>query len=91
MQSLGTIKVEFAVEVKRAKRIEDREMTHFDNYMKNEARVFQNKNEIRGKVMEFMDEVSSEINDSTRGSFIYFLADICTFLDLTLGIRFEPV
>ena len=47
MQSLGTIKVEFAVEVKRAKRIEDREMTHFDNYMKNEAQVFQNKNEIR--------------------------------------------
>ena len=90
MQSLGTIKVEFAVEVKRVKRIEDREMTHFDNYMKNEARVFQNKNEIREKVMEFMDEVSSEINDSTRGSFIY-LADICTFLNLTLGIRFEPV
>ena len=36
MQSLGIIKVEFTVGVKMAKRNEDGEMTHFDNYMKNE-------------------------------------------------------
>ena len=34
--------------------------------------------------------VSSESNGGTRTVFIYF-ADICTFLNLTLGIRFEPV
>ena len=35
MQSLGTIKVEFSVIVKMAKRNEDGEMTHFDNYFSN--------------------------------------------------------
>ena len=46
MQSLGMIKVEFSVEVRMAKKNEDGEMTHFDNYMKNEDRVIQNENDI---------------------------------------------
>ena len=61
MQSLGMIKVQFSVEVRMAKRNEDGEMTHFDNYMKNEDRVIQNENEIREKVIEFMDEVNNRI------------------------------
>ena len=73
MQSLGMIKVEFSVIVKMAKRNEDGEMTHFDNYMKNEDRVIQNENEIREKVMEFMDEVNNRIeNYIENGSEIIF-------------------
>lgn len=63
MQSLGMIKVEFSVEVRMAKRNEDGEMTHFHNYMKNEDRVIQNENEIREKVIEFMDEVNNRIEN----------------------------
>ena len=63
MQSLGMIKVQFSVEVKMAKRNEDGERTHFDNYMKNEDRVIQNENEIREKVIEFMDEVNNRIEN----------------------------
>ena len=63
MQSLGMINVEFSVEVRMAKKNEDGEMTHFDNYMKNEDRVIQNENEIREKVIEFMDEVNNRIEN----------------------------
>ena len=61
MQSLGMIKVEFSVEVRMAKRNEDGEMTHFDNYMINEDRVIQDENEIREKVIKFMDEVNNRL------------------------------
>ena len=40
--------------------------------------------------LRFFVHCSSESNGGTRTVFIYF-ADICTFLNLTLGIRFEPV
>lgn len=75
MQSLGMIKVEFAVVVKMAKKNENGEMTHFNKYMKNEAWVFQNENEdeIREKVMKFVDEVNNRIESCVEnGSEILF-------------------
>ena len=63
MQSLGVVKVEFVFVAKMAKRNEDGETTHFDNYKKNETWVFQNENDRREKVMEFMDEINNRIEN----------------------------
>lgn len=75
MQSLGMIKVEFAVVVKMAKKNENGETTHFNKYMKNEAWFFQNENEdeIREKVMKLVDEVNNRIESCVEnGSQILF-------------------
>ena len=75
MQSLGMIKVEFAVVVKMAKKNENGETTHFNKYMKNEALLFQNENEdeIREKVMKLVDEVNNRIESCVEnGSQILF-------------------
>lgn len=75
MQSLGMIKVEFAVVVKMAKKNENGETTHFNKYMKNEAWLFQNENEdeIREKVMKLVDEVNNRIESCVEnGSQIVF-------------------
>lgn len=50
-------------------------MTNFNKYMKNEAWVFQNANEdeIREKVMKFVDEVNNRIESCVEnGSEILF-------------------
>lgn len=63
IQLPGMIKVESAVVVKMSKRNENGEMIHFNYYMPNAARIFQNENEneIRENVMESMDEVNNKL------------------------------